>query len=51
MVVTLRSGRDIESKKEKEKKTEKEKEEIRGELNQYSSKVTEEKRTTKMQQK
>ena len=30
MVVTLRSGREIESRNEKEKKTEEEKEEIRG---------------------
>ena len=51
MVVTLRSGRKIESKKEKEKKIEEEKEEIRGELKQYSSEVVEEERTTKIQQK
>ena len=37
MVVTLRSGREIERKKEKEKKTEREeKKEILGELKQYS---------------
>ena len=47
MVVTLRSGREIEGKKEEEKKTEEEKEEIRGELKQCSSEVVEEERTTK----
>ena len=51
MVVTLRSGREIEGRKEKEEKTEEEKEEIGGELKRYSSKVAEEERTTKMQQK
>ena len=40
MVVTLRSGKEIESRKEKEKKIEREeKEEIGRELKQYSSKV------------
>ena len=41
MVVTLRSGREIESRKEKEKKTEEEKEEIGGEMKQYSSEIAE----------
>ena len=36
MVVTLRSGREIEGRKEREKKTEEEKEEIEAELKQYS---------------
>ena len=45
MVVTLRSGREVETRKEKEKKTEEEKEEIIGELKQYSSKDAEEERT------
>ena len=49
MAVTLRSGREIERRKEKEKKTEEEKEEIRGELKQYSLEVVEEERTTKLQ--
>ena len=49
---SLISGREIEGRKrEGEKKSTKEKEEIRGELKQYSSKVVEEERTTKMQQR
>ena len=40
-VVTLRSGREIEGRKEEKKKNEEEKEEIRGELKQYSSEVAE----------
>ena len=36
IVVALRNGREIESRKEKEKKTKEEKEEIGGELKQYS---------------
>ena len=51
MGVTIRSGREIESRKEKKKKTEEEKEEIGGELKQYSLEVAEEERTTKIQQK
>ena len=52
MVVTLRSGREIEGRKgEEKKKTEEEKEEIGGELKQYSLEVAEEERTTKMQQR
>ena len=50
MVVTLRSGRKIEGRKERENETEDEKEEIGGELKQYNSEVAEEERTTKMQQ-
>ena len=45
MVVTLRSGRDIEGRKKRENKTEEEKEEVRGELKQYSSEAVEEERT------
>ena len=41
MVVSLRSRREIESRKEKEKKIEEEKEEIGGELKQYSLEVVE----------
>ena len=44
---TLRSGREIEGRKEREKKTEEEKKEIGGELKQYSSEVAEKERTTK----
>ena len=51
MVVTLRSGRAIEGRKEEEKKIEEEKEEIGKELKQYNSKVVEEERSEKMQQK
>ena len=50
-MVTLRSGRVIEGKKEEEKKIEEEKEEIGEELKQYSSEVAEEERSAKMQQK
>ena len=50
MVVTLRSGRNIEGRKERENETEEEKEEIGGELKQYNLEVAEEERTTKMQQ-
>ena len=49
MVVTLRSGREIEGKKERKKKTDEKKEEIGGELKQYSSEVAERDRTRKMQ--
>ena len=49
MVVTLRSGREIEGRKEEEKKkTEEEKEEIGREMKQYNSEIAEEERTTKM---
>ena len=51
MVVTLRSGREIEGRNEKEKKTKEEKEEIGGEMKQYNLEVAEEERTVKMQQK
>ena len=47
MVVTLRSGREIEDIKEG-KKTEKEKAEIGEELKQYSLEVAEENRSVKM---
>ena len=39
MVVTLRSGRDIEGRKEEEKKTEEEKKEIGEDVKQYNSEV------------
>ena len=51
MVVALRSGKEIEGRKERENKTEEEKEEIGGELKQYSLEAAEEEGTTKMQQK
>ena len=51
MVVTLRSGREKEGKKEEDKKIEEEKEEIGEELKQYSSEVAEEERSEQMQQK
>ena len=51
MVVTLRSGRDLEERRNEKKETEEEKHtEIREELKQQSSEVAEEYRTTKMQQ-
>ena len=50
MVVTLRRGREIESRKEKKKKTKEEKEEIGEELKQYNLEVAKEERITKMQQ-
>ena len=49
MVVTLRSGGEIEGKKEEEKKIEEEQEEIGEELKQYSSEVAKEERSSKMQ--
>ena len=48
MVVTLRSVRKTEGRKEEEKKTEEEKEEIGEELKQYISEVAEEKRSETM---
>ena len=48
MVITLRSGREIEGKQEEEKKIEEKKEEIGEELKQYSSEVVEEERSAKM---
>ena len=41
MVVNLRSGKEIESRKEKEKISKEEKEEIGGEMKQYGSEVAE----------
>ena len=51
MVVTVRSGREIEGRKERENKTKEATEEFGGELKQYSLEVSEEEITTKMQQK
>ena len=51
MVVTLRSGREIEGRKEKEKITNEKKEEIGGELKQHSSEIAEGERSEKMLQK
>ena len=49
MVVTLRSGKELEERRNEKKKTKEEKHtEIRGELKQYSLEVTEEERITKM---
>ena len=52
MTVTLRSGKELEERRNEKKKTEEEKHtEIRGELKRYSSEVAEEERITKIQQK
>ena len=49
MVVTLRSGKELEERRNEKKKTEEQKHtEIGGELKQYSLEVTEEERITKM---
>ena len=48
MVVTLRSGREIEGSKEEKKKNEEKKEENREELKQYSSEVAGEETSAKM---
>ena len=49
MVVTLRSGRELEDRRNEKKETEEEKHvEIGEELKQHSSEVVEEDRTTKM---
>ena len=51
MTVTLRSGRELEERRNEKKETEEEKHaEVGEELNQHSSEVAEEDRTTKMQQ-
>ena len=51
MAVTLRSSRGLEERRNEKKKTEEEKHtEIREETKQYSSEVTEEERTVKVQQ-
>ena len=51
MVVTLRSSRELEERRNEKKETEEEKhEEIGEELKQHSSEVVEEDRTAKMQQ-
>ena len=47
MVVTLRSGREIEGRKGEEKKKTEEEKKIRGELKQYNLEVAEEERTVK----
>ena len=51
IVVTLRSGREMEGRKEEERKIGEEKEEIGEELKQYIFEVAEEKRSAKEQQK
>ena len=52
MEVTLRSGRELKERENEKKKTEEEKHtEIGEEIKQYSSEVTEEERTVKVQQK